>query len=170
MNRNNLYRVAYFGLFGVWLTAAPAAAEKSALKSADNQATLTSDEMELITKGNKAIFTGHVVLDRPPYKLRAKRMTRTEETGLVEAEGRVTGTWKGDNGAKLETNGDFAQYNPGTQIAELWTKPGKQVTVKWNDERGSGNFFGDKAQLFVESKTVRLVDHVTGHIVPAPKR
>src|SRR5262249_23343769 len=125
-----------------------------------SDATLSSDEMELINNGGKAVFTGHVVLDRPPYQLKAKKMTRTENNGLVEAEGRIIGTWKGEAGAQLQAQGDHGRYDPATQIAELWTDPNKQVAVNWKDERGRGDFLSDRAVMFVSSRTVRLVDHV----------
>ena len=65
---------------------------------AQDDATLSSDEMELINQGSKAVFTGHVLLEKPGYRLRANRMTRTEKTGLVEAEGKIHGSWDNPQG------------------------------------------------------------------------
>jgi lipopolysaccharide export system protein LptA len=140
----------------------------SPVQKTDNDATLSSDEMELINQGSKAVFTGHVILEKPGYELRANRMTRTEKTGLVEAEGKIHGIWNNPDGGKLEAFGDHGRYDPQTDIAELWTNPSKQVAVNWKDAKGSAHFLSDRAILYVSSRSVRLADRVTGHVVPAP--
>ena len=139
--------------------------KKATAKGED--ATLSSDEMELINQGDKAVFKGHVLLEKTEYQLKANQMTRTEKTGLVEAEGNIIGMWKNPAGGNLKAYGDHGRYDPVAQRAELWTNLPKQVAVNWKDAKGSGNFLSDRAVIFVSSKSVRLQDHVTGHIVPA---
>src|SRR5271170_6278921 len=60
--------------------------------STEEQATITSDQMELVDNGAQSVFTGHVVLTRAPYVLTAQRMTRVQATGIVEAHGHIVGT------------------------------------------------------------------------------
>lgn len=133
-----------------------------------NEATISSDQMELIHNGEQTIFTGHVILERTPYTLKADRMTRYQSTGLADAEGKVVGTWVKPKGEAATTQGDYARYNPQTEMAELWAKPGRQITVDWKDAQGTAHFQGDRGVLFLASKRVRLIDRVTGHVIPTP--
>jgi hypothetical protein len=159
--------VAGFLLIGV-VSGTLSAATAGPVPVSKDQATLSSDEMEIIHNGSKTIFTGHVLLEKPPYVLKAHRMTRTQDVGLVEAEGRVVGTWRDPAGGRLEALGDRARYDPQSDTAELWTDLPHRVVMNWKDAKGSGHFLSDRAFLFVTPKRVRLIDHVTGHIVPTP--
>ena len=135
-----------------------------------DDATLTSDEMDLIDNGHQSVFIGHVLLQKTAYELKADRMTRAQATGLVEASGHIKGTWHNPAGGTLIAEGDKAKYDPATQTAQLWTNPGKQVSMTWTDNHGSGHFLSDRALLYMDPKHVQLVDHVTGHIIPAAKQ
>src|SRR5258708_4090160 len=84
------------------------------------ETTITSDEMELIHNGGETILTGHVILIRPPYQMKADRMIRYKETGIVEAEGNVIGTWDKPTGERVEAVGAYARYTPQAQTTELW--------------------------------------------------
>ena len=85
-----------------------------------NEATITSDQLELINNGALSVFTGHVQLTQVPYVLTADRMTRLEASGLVEAEGHIIGTWLKSTGEKTTAIGEQARFDPRTQTTELW--------------------------------------------------
>src|SRR5436190_24189136 len=72
------------------------------------EATISSDQLELIDNGSKTVFTGHVLLEQAPYVLKADRMTRYQSNGLVEGEGHVHGTWINPAGGKTEARGEHA--------------------------------------------------------------
>ena len=197
------------------------------------ETTITSDQMELIDNGAQTVFTGHVVLQQSPYVMTADRMTRLRDTGIVEADGHIVGTWLKPTGEKTVAVGDRARYNPQAQTTELWKAPrlthwdtakdptpmvataerfiahhdsqmlfgkknvvirrgtdfesrsdeaqfdqtaqvihlwGKRRTeLAWNDTQGSGRFFSDRALLYLSPRRARLMDHVTGHVIPAPR-
>ena len=86
------------------------------------ETTITSDEFETVQNGEKNIFTGHVVLTRPPYVLRADRMTRSKATGIVNAEGHVRGQWIRLTGERLVAEGQTGRYDPAAQTTDLWQK------------------------------------------------
>ncbi|OGR89283.1 MAG: hypothetical protein A2992_02625 [Elusimicrobia bacterium RIFCSPLOWO2_01_FULL_59_12] len=134
-----------------------------------DEATITSDHMELINHGEKTIFDGHVVLQRPPYELKAKRMTRAQGTGHVDVEGQIVATWVSPEGGQVRVQGDRGRYDPNTEKAELWTNPSRKVKVDWKDEQGSARFYSARAEFEGATRKVRLVNHVTGHVVPAPR-
>jgi lipopolysaccharide export system protein LptA len=133
------------------------------------EATITSDEMELIDNGKTTVFHGHVVLDRPPYKLRANKMTRFQDSEIVDVEGNVIITGVSPEGEQTEARGQFGRYNPATDTADLWTRPQEKVMVKWEDAGGQGQFFSEKARVYISQKRARLMNAVTGHIIPAPR-
>src|SRR5262245_21620291 len=90
--------VLVIGLAGrLWGAATPAAGD----------VTISSDEMELQDHGNKTIFQGHVALRGDSYVLKANRMTRTQKTDVVEAQGRVQGTWNQPGGGTARAAGEF---------------------------------------------------------------
>jgi lipopolysaccharide export system protein LptA len=197
-----------------------------------SEATISSDEMELIDNGSKTVFNGHVLLSRPPYEMKADKMTRVQADGVVEAEGNIIGLWKNPAGDKVKAVGHHARYSPQVQTLELWGDPRltrwespkdqtplivtadrfiahndthmiqaetrvvfkrgmafqamsdhaqfdqtdgvlhlwgtRQVDTLWGDARGTGRFLSDRALLYQNPRRARLMDHVTGHIVPAP--
>jgi lipopolysaccharide export system protein LptA len=90
---------------------------------AGSEATISSDEMELLNNGAMTIFSGHVVLERPPYVLKADRMTREKTSGVVQSQGHIVGTWTQENGQKTVAEGSRASYVPGTETTELWGNP-----------------------------------------------
>src|SRR3982750_4634162 len=64
-----------------WLLIAAAwivgyAAGVAAAAPRSHEATISSDEMELLNNGAKTIFTGHVILEQKPYVLKADRMAQ----------------------------------------------------------------------------------------------
>jgi lipopolysaccharide assembly outer membrane protein LptD (OstA) len=154
--------VISFFLGSSWVWAAPAP------KGPPDETTITSDQMELIDNASRTVFTGNVVLKSESYVLNADKMTRYRTTGIVEAEGHVVGTWTKPTGEKTKATGDYARYNPQTEIAELWGDPGRQITLDWQDRRGSGRFVSDRALVNVSPRRARLIDRVRGHVIPAP--
>src|SRR4051812_11012292 len=76
------------------------AAIAGAVKKDD--ATISSDAMEILNNGARTVFSGHVILEKQSYRLTANRMTREQSTGLVQAEGNVIGTWVNLSGEKTE--------------------------------------------------------------------
>ena len=62
------------------------------------EATITSDELEMLDNGARSIFRGHVELKQDPYLLLSDRMERIKETGVVVAKGHVHGSWAGPKG------------------------------------------------------------------------
>jgi lipopolysaccharide export system protein LptA len=87
------------------------------------EATITSDELEIKNSGAEAVFRGQVVLKQDPYVLTADRMTQNRASGVVEARGRVLGTWVSETGEKLIAEGRSARYTPSTKVTELWGNP-----------------------------------------------
>src|SRR5579864_7779438 len=69
------------------------------------EATITSDQLELLDNGARSVFTGHVVLKQDPYLLLADRMIQTKATGIVDAYGHIQGTWITDKGEKVLAEG-----------------------------------------------------------------
>ncbi len=102
-------------------TAAPSSTATASVADTA-QATITSDEMELINNGERTVFTGHVVLTRTPYVLTAEKMIRYKD-GIVDVEGKVVGTYTGEKGEKTQAAGQKARYNPQAETTELWGKP-----------------------------------------------
>src|SRR5438552_619671 len=84
------------------------------------EATITSDELEILNNGAKTVFTGHVILKQVPYVLLADRMVQTKATGIVEAAGHIHGTWTGPSGEKIVATGTHARYTPAAKSIELW--------------------------------------------------
>jgi lipopolysaccharide export system protein LptA len=196
-------------------------------------ATITSDQMELFDNGTKTVFTGHVVLERSPYVMTADRMTRYQATGIVEAENHVVGTWIKPTGEMTKAVGGRARYDPQAQTTDLWETPSlthwdtakdptplvvtaerfiahhdtqmlfakEDVTIRrgtvfqthsdqaqfdqkmqvihlwgshktaiqWEDAQGSGHFLSERALLYLSPKRARLMDNVTGHVIPSPR-
>jgi lipopolysaccharide transport protein LptA len=87
------------------------------------EATITSDQLELLDNGARSVFTGHVVLKQDPYLLLADRMIQTKATGIVDAYGHIHGTWITDKGEKVLAEGAQARYIPSEQTTELWGRP-----------------------------------------------
>jgi lipopolysaccharide transport protein LptA len=109
----------------VWISPARGQeSDKGTLPAAPAQsdATISSDEMELINNGERTVFSGHVVLTRTPYVLTADKMTRYKD-GIVEGEGHIVGSWSQDKGEKTQATGQQARYNPQAQTTELWGHP-----------------------------------------------
>ncbi len=134
-----------------------------------SEATITSDQMELVDHGAKTIFDGNVLLQKELYELKADRMTRERESGLIHVKGRIVGTWKSPDRGNVQIRGDQGVYNPTTEKAELWTGPSKKVMVDWNDKQGKARFYSERAEFDATARKVRLINRVTGHIVPASK-
>jgi lipopolysaccharide transport protein LptA len=135
----------------------------------DQEATISSDQMEILQNGQRTVFIGHVVLEKTTSKLTANRMTRFSD-GHVEADGRIVTTWVNpDQSGSVEARGAYARYDPASESAQLWNKPNKKISVKWQDKQGSGFFEGDRGVLEFSPKRARLVGQVTGHIIPATR-
>jgi lipopolysaccharide export system protein LptA len=130
------------------------------------EATITSDQLEILDNGQKTIFLGHVVLKRAPYTLHADRMVRTQPGGRVEAEGAVIGTWQTEK-SKGAIQSDSAQYDPAKGITELWGQ--RPVTLQVTEMQGSAQFEGDRGWMSLEPKKARLIGRVRGHILPAKR-
>ena len=219
-----------FGIIlGLFFLASGLRAQEAVMPAAE-EATITSDQLELVDNGSKSVFTGHVTLTRSPYVLTADRMVRTKATGIVEAEGHIVGTWLKTSGEKTTAIGERGRYNPQADTTELWkharlthwetvkdTAPltvtadkfvahhDQQVllaehhviirhgttfeshsdeakydqqqqvihlwgehrtSLQWVDAQGSGHFLSDRALLYVSPKRARLIDNVTGHVIP----
>jgi lipopolysaccharide export system protein LptA len=154
-------------LIALLLASGPGFAAPLSKAPAASEATIASDQLELLENGGKTVFTGHVLLERPPYVLKANQMTRYQNTGLVEAQGRIVGTWINEAGEKTEAQGEFGRYDPAAQTAELWTKPNAQILVTSQNAKGTSRFTSDRAKLDLAQKRVRMIDNVQGHIVPA---
>jgi lipopolysaccharide export system protein LptA len=135
----------------------------------EDETTITSDHMELIDHGKKTVFEGNVTIQKKTYELKANRMSRLREDGMIEAEGRIRATWNSEEGQQVIVRGDRGRYDPNTEVAELWTKPSGKVTVDWKDTKGSARFFSERAEFRAAERKVRLVNRVTGHIIPTPQ-
>jgi len=210
-----------------------AGAEAPAPEAAGREATITSDQLELVQNGAESIFTGHVVLTRTPYVLNADRMARVQATGVVEAQGHIVGTWVQSTGEKTVAVGERARYAPQQQTVELWEgarlthweslkdadplvvtagrfiahldaqildaqkdvvirrgtsyvshsdqakyeQPAgvlhlwgsRPIAVEFADAQGSGHFISERGLLYLSPRKVRLIDDVTGQIIPAPR-
>jgi lipopolysaccharide transport protein LptA len=85
-------------------------------------ATITSDELELVEGGAQTVFQGRVVLTQDPYVLTANRMVRARDTGIVEAFGNIKGTWIAEKGEKMQASGERGRYVPGKETVELWER------------------------------------------------
>jgi lipopolysaccharide export system protein LptA len=92
----------------------------SAVPGYANDATITSDEMQILDGGAKTIFNRHVVLKQDTYVIRADRMTRIKDTGIVDALGQVEGTWTSEKGEIMTARGKKARYTPSVKTLELW--------------------------------------------------
>lgn len=133
----------------------PSAARAAQPKGGAADATISSDEVEVVNNGVQTIFTGHVVLTRKPYMLLADRMTRLKETGVVDAEGHVTGTWLQPSGEKLEASGSKAKYDPVAQTTELWEDA---KLTRWETAK-------DTAPLVVTAQ--RFIAHIDQQVLLA---
>jgi lipopolysaccharide transport protein LptA len=100
----------------------------SAAPAPNEEATITSDELQILNSGATTVFKGNVVLTQDVYVLKADRMTQSKATKIVEAHGRVHGTWLPESGEKVVATGRQARYTPSTKITELW---GKAKLTRW---------------------------------------
>jgi lipopolysaccharide transport protein LptA len=131
-----------------------------------SEATITSDELELQNNGEKAIFTGHVVLTQVPYQVHADQMIRTKATSIVDAAGHVIGTWISPKNEKVRVEGEQARYDPTTETVEVWGK--HQVAVQLDGEKGNALFHGDRGWIYTHVPgRAKLSGQVTGHVIPA---
>lgn len=89
----------------------------------DSEATLTSDELEIVENGAKTVFRGHVRLTHQAYRMESDVMTRSGADGPVLARGRVKGTWTSPSGERMEATGGQARYDPAQETVELWDSP-----------------------------------------------
>jgi lipopolysaccharide transport protein LptA len=131
----------------------------AALPPATNQATITSDEMEVVNNGDQTIFRGHVVLTQAPYGMTSDQMVRYKDTGVVEAEGHVIGTWVKPTGEKLVAQGKKARYNPNDQTTELWSEA---KLSRWETVRDTAPVVvtADRFIAHNDQRTLFARDHV----------
>jgi lipopolysaccharide export system protein LptA len=130
------------------------------------EATITSDELELQNNGEITIFRRHVILTQVPYQVHADRMVRTKATGIVDAYGHVVGDWVSEKNEKIHVTGDVARYKPDDQTVEVWGKSRVHVTL--DGEKGKGTFHGDRGWVFTQQPgKAKLIGHVTGHVIPS---
>jgi lipopolysaccharide transport protein LptA len=130
------------------------------------EATISSDELEMQNNGERTIFSGHVVLTQVPYQVRADQMIRTKATGIVDAAGRVVGTWVSPKGENVRVEGEKARYNPSTETVEVWGD--HQVGVRLDGEKGNALFHGDRGWVYTHLPgRAKLSGQVTGHVIPS---
>jgi len=130
------------------------------------EATITSDELEIQNNGERTIFRGHVVLVQTPYEVHSDQMVRVKETGVVNADGHVVGSWVSPKSEHVRIDGEQAVYDPATQTVQIWGK--QQVAVELNGEKGHALFHGNRGWAFTQTPgKARLTGQVTGHVVPA---
>lgn len=134
-----------------------------------HEATITSDQMELVDHGAKTIFEGNVHLQKELYELKADQMTREREGGMIYVKGRITGIWRSPEKGHVQVKGDQGSYNPTTEIAELWTETSKKVVVDWQDKQGKARFYSERAEFNGVTGKVRLLNRVTGRVSPVAK-
>jgi lipopolysaccharide export system protein LptA len=120
------------------------------------EATITSDEMEVVNNGARTIFRGHVVLKEVPYELHADRMERTRATGVVQAWGHIVGTWVKPEGEKGMAEGDRARYDPADETTEWWDHA---RLTRWQTASDTAPVVVTADRFVAEQKEDRLLAH-----------
>ncbi len=114
----------------------------------EKEATITSDQLELVDHGAVTVFTGNVVLTQGAYVLKADRVTQKKESGVADAYGSIHATWMSATGEKILAVGDRARYNPKTKVTELWENA---AVTRWQTDR-------DTAPVKVTALSFRAVE------------
>lgn len=70
-----------------------------------------------------------------------------------------------EQGIRMKAQSDFARYDQVEQALHLWGD--KQVAIHVEDAKGKADFLSDKAKVTLTPKGARLMDRVTGHVVPS---
>lgn len=65
---------------------------------------------------------------------------------------------------RMSAKSHFAKYDQNEQMLHLWG-PG-QVEIHVEDNKSQGDFLSDRARLSLSPKGARLMDRVTGHVIP----
>lgn len=123
------------------------------------EATITSDDLEIQDNGKITIFKGHVILQQAPFSLKADRMIRIRDTGVVNADGNLLGAWVSVKSERVQATGSFATYTPKAETIELWGNP---KLTRWETPKDPSPVTV-KADRFVahqDSKTIRAMGHV----------
>lgn len=128
------------------------------------EATVTSDQLEIHDNGQQSIFTGHVVLTQDPYVIRADRMVQRQADKLVTADGHIQARWESPKGEKAIVTAAHGRYDQKAGIVQLWGP--SRVTVEIADAQGTGTFIGDRGWMSLDPKKARLQGDVRGHIIP----
>jgi len=131
-----------------------------------SEATITSDELEIMDNGAKTFFRGHVILKQDPYLLHADQMVRTKATSIVEAEGNLDGTWISEKGEKIKAYGQKGRYTTTPQVTDLWEKA---QLIRWENVSDTA-----PVHIVAEHFTAHHVErefYAEGHVVitQAPK-
>jgi|GEM_PF-2137981 lipopolysaccharide transport protein LptA len=100
--------------------------------------------------------------DTSPVHIKADHFISREMEQKMWAKGNVYIRRPGNFWSKSEDG----LYNQAEQVVSLWGP--QQVEMQYMDDKGAAHFFSDRAMVFLSPKRVRLLDHVKGHIVPAP--
>lgn len=88
---------------------------------AGETATITSDRMKILSKGEVSDFIGHVVLIHKTLAINSDGMKMNEKSGDASAAGSV-----------------YIKYSSGTSVTNVWGD-----TAKYNKNTGNGSVFGN---------------------------
>ena len=100
------------------------------------------------------------IQDTAPMVVTAERFIAHHDTQMLFARQKVTI----QRGNDFKSQSDEAQFDQKLRVIHLWGK--RQTVIDWKDRQGSGHFLSDRALLFMSPKRARLIDHVTGHVIP----
>jgi LPS export ABC transporter protein LptC len=101
--------------------------------------------------------------DPQPLVVTAERFIAHHDEHSLEAQNDVTIRRAG----MFESHSDAAKYLQNEEVIHLWGE--RKTTIQVVDAQGSGNFLSDRAQLYLSPRRARLIDQVTGHLIPASR-
>jgi lipopolysaccharide export system protein LptA len=158
---NGFFKMSVVSYF-LWFTSAGSAGAASQRE----QATISSDLLELQNNGAKSVFRGHVVLESETYTLKARQMTQTKKTGIVQASGRVDAVWHGDKGEHYHGVGDHAIYNPKTKVADLW---GHSQVTRWETAVDTNPVIATAERFRSDGIAKFIAGHQDVHVTRGPE-